>query len=181
MDRNNNEFVRLERGYSHFFCEAQRCFDGQLRKYIECFQKIVNSIHKFRCQESRNKEKTGSLFNCVELQGYLQQFRRCKKMDSHDLCSRESPFAKFPDHTFCKQLEGDDNGKIFKYKWNHDLLCLVNHSADGMCNLVVVYDYSSRPGSVLHFATLDDAVNYLELFFERKNPGRVNPICNTNL
>ena len=91
-----------------------------------------------------------------------------RKMESHEQCTRESPFSKFPTHTFCKQLEGDDNGTILKYKWNHDLLCLVNQTVEGECNLVVVYDYSSKPGSVFHFTSTNEAVAYLELFFRAK-------------
>jgi hypothetical protein len=90
-------------------------------------------------------------------------------VDCHGLCSRASLFSKFPDHTLCEELEGDEGGVIMKYKWNHNLLCLVNQPiTDGVCNLVVVYDYTLKPGNVFHFITLDEAMNYLEIVFERK-------------
>jgi hypothetical protein len=91
-------------------------------------------------------------------------------MTCHHKCSQESLFADYPDHTCCRQVEGDEGGTILSYTWNRELQCLVNQPADAApCNLVVIYDYAVRPGTVHHFVTVDEAVAYLKIFFDNKS------------
>jgi hypothetical protein len=86
----------------------------------------------------------------------------------HCNCVDENHFPTLPAHNFCKKSDGDEGAIIFKYKWNRDLLCLVNQLGTE-CSLAVIYDYSLTPGQVFHFTVMKEATDYLHLFFARKS------------